>query len=51
MATLKGCRMREYQYQLRNGYHWREEKEDVLEIVAGRSASRHENKKFRNRSV
>ena len=31
MATLKECQRREYQNYLWNGYHWREEKEDVQE--------------------
>jgi len=39
------------QNQLRNGYHWREGKEDVQGNATGRSASRHENKEFGTRSV
>jgi hypothetical protein len=32
MATLKGCKRRDYQNQLWSGYHGKEEKEDIEEI-------------------
>jgi hypothetical protein len=51
MATLKGCKRRDYQINCGVDTGGEKEKKTSKKNVGGRCTSSHENKTFRNRSV